>query len=299
MGGSMREGAGFDYPVIILTGLSGAGKSTALKVFEDLGFLCVDGLPPRLIAGLAEMFSRDVEFHHRGLTLGMDTRQSDFVDQWQETLTDLRNIGVRPRIVFVECSKDVLLRRYAATRRPHPLEGEFGLEKAIDEESRILREVRDASELVVDTSDYSIHDLRRTLQEKWNFLKDKKWGLRVYVLSFGFKHGVPTDADLMFDLRFLPNPYFEENLRTLCGKDAPVANYVLESSQGKAFLEKQLEYLQFVLPYYAQEGRYRLTVAFGCTGGHHRSVAVAEAVFDSLRNSDYSVFLEHRHLDLE
>jgi len=286
-------------PVVILTGLSGAGKSTALKVFEDLGFLSVDGMPPGLIPDLVRLFDGQKEVHHRGLTLGMDVRQSDFLSQWQETLAQFEKLGITPRIVFVECSKAVLLRRYAATRRPHPLEGEQSLSGAIDRECELLEPIRDRAELVLDTSGYSIHDLRRTLQEKWNFLKDKRWGLRIYVMSFGFKHRVPTDVDMVFDLRFLPNPYFDDKLRALSGKDEAIAQYVLGGDLGREFFRRQMEYLDFVLPLYAQEGRYRLSVAFGCTGGRHRSVAVAQAVFDSLRNSDYAVFLEHRHIDLK
>ncbi|WP_461209493.1 RNase adapter RapZ [Desulfocurvus sp. DL9XJH121] len=287
------------FPVIILTGLSGAGKSTALKVFEDLGFLTVDGLPPTVIPEMVGLFVREPHMSHRGLTLGLDVRVENFKAQWEAMLSRLREMGVTPRVVFVECSAPVLLRRYAATRRPHPLEGAYGLERAVEEERKLLWRVRERAELVVDTSGYSIHDLRRFLQEKWNFLKEKRWGLRVYVLSFGFKHGVPTDADMLFDLRFLPNPYFDESLRPYSGLDKPVADFVLRSEIGTGFLDKQLDYLKFVLPCYAREGRYRLTVAFGCTGGRHRSVAVAKAVFDSLADSDYAVFLEHRHLDLE
>lgn len=288
-----------EFPVIILTGLSGAGKSTALKVFEDLGFLTMDGLPPLVMPEMVRLFIRQKDFRHRGLTLGLDASGDDFERQWPLVLGELEAMGAKPRLVFVECSAPVLLRRYAATRRPHPLEGELGLENAIEEERRRLFPVRERSELVVDTTDYSIHDLRRFLQEKWNFLKDRQWGLRIYVLSFGFKHQVPTDADMVFDLRFLPNPYFDEKLRPLSGRDKPIADFVLGSDEGGEFLRHQLDYLNYILPCYAREGRYRLTLAFGCTGGRHRSVAIAEAVFDSLRNSDYAVFLEHRHLDLE
>ncbi|BBD07576.1 UPF0042 nucleotide-binding protein DESAM_21978 [Desulfovibrio ferrophilus] len=290
---------GGEFPVIILTGLSGAGKSTALKVFEDLGFLTMDGLPPLVMPEMVRLFRTQKDFRHRGLTLGLDASGDDFAKQWPLALGELEAIGARPRLVYVECSAPVLMRRYAATRRPHPLEGELGLERAMEEERRRLFPVRERSELVVDTTDYSIHDLRRFLQEKWNFLKERQWGLRIYVLSFGFKHQVPTDADMVFDLRFLPNPYFDEKLRPMSGKDKPIADFVLGSDEGSEFLRHQMEYLNYILPCYAREGRYRLTLAFGCTGGRHRSVATAEAVFDSLRKSDYAVFLEHRHLDLE
>ncbi|MBU1000899.1 MAG: RNase adapter RapZ [Proteobacteria bacterium] len=288
-----------EFPVIILTGLSGAGKSTALKVFEVLGFLTMDGLPPLVMPEMVRLFRKQDDFRHRGLTMGLDASGDDFDKQWPLALGQLEALGAKPRLVFVECSAPALMRRYAATRRPHPLEGNLGLEGAMEEERRRLFPVRERSELVVDTTDYSIHDLRRCLQEKWNFLKDKQWGLRIYILSFGFKHRIPTDADLVFDLRFLPNPYFDETLRPLSGRDKVIADFVLGSGLGCDFLRHQLEYLNFILPCYAQEGRYRLTLAFGCTGGRHRSVATAEAVFDSLRKSDYAVFLEHRHLDLE
>jgi len=288
-----------EFPVIVLTGLSGAGKSTAIKVFEDLGFLTMDGLPPMVLPEMVRLFRKQESFNHRGLALGLDASAEDFQTRWPLALGELEAMGANPRLIFVECSGPVLLRRYASTRRPHPLEGEFGLESALEEERRRLFPVRERAELVVDTTDYSIHDLRRFLQEKWNFLKDKRWGLRVYILSFGFKHRVPTDADLVFDLRFLPNPYFNEKLRPLSGRDKLIADFVLGSPEGAEFLRHQLDYLNYILPCYAREGRYRLTVAFGCTGGRHRSVATAEAVFDSLRESDYAVFLEHRHLDLE
>lgn len=288
-----------DFPVIILSGLSGAGKSTALKVFEDLGFVSVDGLPPDVIPEFVDLFRRQKEVYHRGLTLGLDVRHSDFTAKWEQTRGILAESGVEPRVVFIEAGENVLRRRYAATRRPHPLEQGVGLDRALVEERRLLAPVRDLAELVIDTSDYSIHDLRRTLQEKWNFLQDKCYGLHVYLVTFGFKHGVPTDADLVFDLRFLPNPYFEKSLRSLTGRDKAVSDFVLRSPEGGEYLEKQLDFLHYVLPCYAREGRYRLTVAIGCTGGRHRSVAVAEAVFDSLRQAEYSVFLEHRHLDLE
>jgi UPF0042 nucleotide-binding protein len=152
--------------------------------------------------------------------------------------------------------------------------------------------------MLVDTSDYSIHDLRRVLQDKWNFLKDKQYGLKVYLVSFGFKYGLPLEADMVFDLRFLPNPYFDDKLRPLTGKDEKVSGYVLGSGQGAEFASRLTEFIKFMLPQYAEEGRYRLTIAIGCTGGRHRSVAVTEHVFDSLSDSDYSVSLEHRHIAL-
>ncbi|MEW5773156.1 MAG: RNase adapter RapZ [Thermodesulfobacteriota bacterium] len=288
-----------DFPVILLSGLSGAGKSTAMKVFEDLGFIAVDGLPPDLAPGLAALFQSQQTAHHQGLVMGLDVRSEDFREDFRAAMEGLKAQGIAPRVVFIESRAGVLRRRYASTRRPHPLEsGELDLERALDAERELLRPVRDAAELVVDTSDYSIHDLRRHLQERWEFVRERRAGLKIYLLSFGFKYGQPTEADLVFDLRFLPNPHFDESLRPLSGRDRAVVDYVFRTPEGQEFRTRLLEFLNYLLPLYQAEGRYRLTVAVGCTGGRHRSVAVAEAVFDSLVKSGYVVNLEHRHIEL-
>jgi RNase adapter protein RapZ len=290
---------GRKIPVILLCGLSGAGKSTAMKVFEDLGFFTVDGLPPGMLPDLVGMFLNQEEFHAQGLVLGMDLRHSGFRDKFASAMAEFDRLGVSPRVVFIEARPDVLARRYASTRRPHPLEtGDLSLERALAQERELLGPLRDMAELVVDTSGFSIHDLRRHILERWEFVRQRRGGLKVFVMSFGFKYGPPTEADLVFDLRFLPNPYFDPSLRELTGKDPAVAAYALDSDLGREFLDRLLGFLHYLLPLYQAEGRYRLTVALGCTGGRHRSVAVAEAVFDSLRKSDYVVALEHRHIDL-
>ncbi len=288
-----------DFPVILLSGLSGAGKSTAMKVFEDLGFIAVDGLPPDLAPGLAALFQSQQEAHHKGLVMGLDVRSDHFREDFRAAMSGLREQGIAPRVVFIESRPTVLRRRYASTRRPHPLEsGDRDLDRALDAERELLRPVRDAAELVVDTSDYSIHDLRRHLQERWEFVRERRTGLKVYLLSFGFKYGQPTEADLVFDLRFLPNPYFDESLRPLSGRDQAVVDYVFRTLEGREFRTRLLDFLNYLLPLYQAEGRYRLTIAVGCTGGRHRSVATAEAVFDSLVKSGYVVNLEHRHIEL-
>lgn len=287
------------FPVVILTGLSGAGKSTALHVFEDLRFYCVDGLPASLLPKLADLFGAEKARRYRGLALGIDIRQSDFISGWQDSLTELASVNIAPQIIFLEAQASVLMRRYATTRRLHPLEShELGLEQALDTERKLLAPVRQSAHLVIDTSDYSIHDLRRVLQEKWSFLERDSGGLRVHLISFGYKYGVPLEADLVFDLRFLPNPYFDKSLKELSGKDERVSDFVLNNETGTEFLQKYLDFLLFVLPLYAREGRYRLSLALGCTGGRHRSVSVAEAVLAELQARGYDVFLEHRHLDL-
>ncbi len=193
----------------------------------------------------------------------------------------------------------MLFRRYATTRRPHPLESEgLGLEQAMDREREILLSLRQNASLVIDSSGFSIHDLRRAIQEHWEYSKDRSPGLRVHLITFGYKYGVPLEAELVFDLRFLPNPYFHEDLKPMSGRDAPVVEYVLGSDPGRDFLKRFKEFLGYILPLYASEGRYRLTIAIGCTGGRHRSVAVAEAVAEALKSLGYGVSVEHRHLAL-
>lgn len=287
------------FPVVIVTGLSGAGKSSALNVFEDLGFFCVDGIPSSMVSRLITLFEDENPRDYRGLAIGMDIRQHGFLNEGEASLQALAPKGLRVQLVFLEASTEALLRRYATTRRPHPLEcQDFGLEQALDKERQLLAPLRREAELIVDTSDFSIHDLRRHLQEEWDFLSDTSQGLRIHIVSFGYKYGVPKEADLVFDLRFLPNPYFEEALQPLSGKDDQVHGYVLGDDPGRSFVQRFSSFLHYLLPLYAQEGRYRLTMALGCTGGRHRSVAVAEEMHRRLRESSYRVTLEHRHLDL-
>ena len=282
-----------------MTGLSGAGKSTALRVFEDLRHLAVDGLPASLAPEMAAMMQRDSMRHFKGIALGMDIRQGDFLEELNSALGELSGMGIRPQLVFLEADDKALMRRYAATRRPHPLEREgMGLEAALHAERERLKPLRDMADLVLDTSSFSIHDLRRAIQKQWNRETGAGRTLRVNILSFGFKYGIPHEADMVFDLRFLPNPYFVEDLRPLSGKDKPVADYVFASPQATEYAAKLLDLLLFLLPLMEAEGRYRVTVALGCTGGRHRSVAMAEYLAQAVRQAGYPVILEHRHLEL-
>jgi UPF0042 nucleotide-binding protein len=287
-----------NFSVIVVTGLSGSGKSTALKVFEDLGFFVVDGLPVGMTPKLVALF-REQDSKHRGLVLGLDLRQIDFPEEWRQAFTELKDQGVRIHIVFLEARLSELVRRYATTRRPHPLESQsLGLEQALEAEKVLMDPLRKRADLVLDTTDYSIHDLRRAIQEKWTSLEQEVGVLRVHIISFGFKYGVPIESDLLFDLRFLPNPYFDKDLKPLSGKDKPVADFVLAQDPGRTFRRRFLNFLSYLLPLYLAEGRYRVTLALGCTGGRHRSVAVSELVCTAMRRKGYAVTLEHRHLEL-
>lgn len=287
-----------ESPVVIITGLSGSGKSTALSVFEDMGFFTVDGLPAVFAPQIAGMI-RNEGFGYQGIALGMDLRQSDFNDESVKAMEELRNLGFLPRVLFLEARPDVLIKRYATTRRPHPLEKEgLGLEQALEMERHRLRHLRKSSDLVLDTSSHSIHDLRRVLQNKWKNLRSLTRTLRIHLLTFGFKYGTPSEADMMFDLRFLPNPYFIPELKPLSGLDASVADFVLEHDPGKTFFSRLADFICFTVGQFESEGRFRLTIAIGCTGGRHRSVAVAEALSHRLREVGYTSTLEHRHLAL-
>ncbi|MDC0335957.1 RNase adapter RapZ [Pseudodesulfovibrio sp.] len=286
------------FPVVVVTGISGSGKSTALKVFEDLGFFCIDGLPSGMSAKIAELILQQ-DSKYRGLALGMDMRQPEFLDGWDSALAELSRMDIAPQILFLEAKQSELVRRYATTRRPHPLESqELGLDKALAQERKLLNPIRKMAELVLDTSDYSVHDLRRVIQTKWTALEELGRGMRVHIITFGFKYGVPIEADFVFDLRFLPNPHFDKKLRPLSGLDAVIQDYVLKSDVGAEFDKKFLDFMTYMLPLYAEEGRYRITLALGCTGGRHRSVSVGESVLATLKKKGYAVTMEHRHMEL-
>lgn len=286
------------FPVVVVTGLSGSGKSTALNVFEDLGFFCIDGLPSEMSPKIADLVLK-IDTKYRGLALGMDLRQFEFVEGWSQAQKEFARLGVTPQVLFLEAKMAELVRRYATTRRLHPLEStEHGLEKALEKEKELLAPVRTEAALVIDTTGYSIHDLRRVIQTKWSSLEEAGRGMRVHIITFGFKYGVPSEADLVFDLRFLPNPYFDKALRPLSGMDAAISEFVLGSDAGREFNARFHDFLAYLLPQYAEEGRYRITLALGCTGGRHRSVSVAESLLATLKKKGYSVSIEHRHMEL-
>lgn len=287
-----------NFPLILVGGLSGAGKSTALRVFEDLGFFCIDGLPFSLVSSLLELFVQDKLKRYRGVALGLDLRQLDFGVSWDGLVRELKEKNIVFELIFLEAQKEIIVKRYSTTRRPHPLTGScLGLEEAITKEQELFTPLRDMAHLVIDTSFFSIHDLRRVLQEKWSW-DTATWAIRVHLISFGFKYGVPLEADMVLDLRFLPNPYFQEDLRPLSGLDEEVQNFIYQREEGLSFKKRLEEFLDFLLPLYVKEGRYRLTIGFGCTGGRHRSVATTELIADFLRKKKYFVSVEHRHLEL-
>ena len=287
------------FPVIFVAGLSGAGKSTVLNVFEDMRFFTMDGLPATLIRDVTAVLNKNSLSQFQGLVIGINLLQTDSVRLCNDAFIALRQQGISPGILFVEAKPSVLMRRYAETRRPHPLEREgLGLEQALEEERSRLALLREWADLVLDTSSYSIHDLRRVIQGKWQAVSASAHNMKVHLISFGFKYGTPSEADMVFDLRFLPNPYFVPELKTLSGLDAPVADYVLQQDPGAGFMTRLRDFLLYVLPMYETEGRYRITIAIGCTGGRHRSVAITEALANALKQHEFAISTEHRHLEL-
>ncbi|MBT8468218.1 MAG: RNase adapter RapZ [Myxococcales bacterium] len=259
--------------IVVVTGLSGAGRSTALRVLEDAGFFCVDNLPPRLAPALIGLVDREGKLGRIGL--GIDVRTGAFLDGAEETLSELEALGHRVRVIFLDCADDVLVRRFSETRRPHALSRTGDLHGAISRERERLAGLRGRADIVIDTTEFSVHDLRHHLIDYIGRDPDRP-SMVVRLLSFGFKYGVPVDADLVFDLRFLPNPHFVDALRPKTGLDAEVSDYVMNAPETQKLLGRLLPLLDYVLPQYAREGKAYLTVGLGCTGGRHRSVAMAE-----------------------
>jgi RNase adapter protein RapZ len=278
--------------LVILTGLSGSGKLSALKAFEDMGFYAVDNLPVELLPSFAELVSQSVEITRAALVV--DAREGRGLERFPSILHELRR-KLKVRVVFLEASKAALLRRFSETRRPHPLgQGEM-VSEAIEAEQRVFEPVRKAADVVIDTTNFNVHELRAYIQNQ--FRRDSKGdGLLVSFVSFGYRHGVPLEADLVFDVRFLPNPHFVPELRKLTGRDKKVAAYLNKFSQTKEFLNRVTDLLLFLLPYYIHEGKSYLTIAFGCTGGQHRSVMIAEEIRRRLAEKSYQAKTSHRDM---
>jgi UPF0042 nucleotide-binding protein len=276
--------------IVVVTGLSGAGRSTALRVLEDAGFFCVDNLPPRLAPELLGLVGREEKLGRVGL--GIDVRTGAFLSGAEETLAELEAAGHRVQVIFLDCADDVLVRRFSETRRPHALARAGDLQGAIVRERERLAGLRARADTVIDTTDFSVHDLRHHLMDYIGRDPDRP-SMVVRLVSFGFKYGIPVHADLVLDLRFLPNPHFVEELRPKTGMDPEVSAYVMEAPSTQGLLQHLRPLFDYALPQYAREGKAYLTVALGCTGGRHRSVAMAEELGRQLGDS-HEVVVSHR-----
>src|SRR5579864_6885428 len=276
--------------LVIITGMSGSGKASVLKAFEDLGYYCVDNLPVDLIPSFAELAVQSGEIRRTALVV--DVREGSKLDKLPAILKSVRRT-MPTRVVYLEASDPVLLRRFSETRRPHPFGTDAPVKAALQAERRHLRSIRNLADLVIDTSKFNVHELRALITERFREQKAEKTVL-VSCVSFGYRHGVPEDADLVFDVRFLPNPHFVPEFRPLTGRDSRVARYILSFPQTQEFISRISELLVYLLPHYVREGKSYLTISFGCTGGQHRSVMIAEDVGKRLRKAGYKVKILHR-----
>jgi RNase adapter protein RapZ len=279
---------------VVITGLSGAGRSQAADILEDLGFFVIDNLPPTLIPKVAELAQAPgTSIAEVVLVVGTGPYHTEVLP----ALTALRRQGLRLRIAFLEASTDVLVRRYESTRRRHPLDApDRSLAESIERERRLLEPVKAEADVVIDTSSLNVHQLRGRVLDLFA-AEAPAGGMQTTITSFGYKHGLPLDTDLVIDCRFLPNPHWVEELRPLTGLDEPVRDYVLGQPLTSSFLERIDGLLEMLLPAYVAEGKSYLTVAFGCTGGRHRSVAISEAVARALRDKGFELRVAHRDVD--
>ena len=280
---------------VILTGLSGSGKSHAIRALEDLGYFCIDNLPTLLIPTIAELAQRD-DGALQKVAIVVDVREGDFLQEFPRVYRRLQGMqGVHPKLIFLEASHSALVRRFSETRRPHPLAPDRSVSEGISEEREKMNAIRAMADLTLDTSNLTVHELRDSFM-RMSRDEGARSEMVVNLVSFGYKHGVPVDADLVFDVRCLPNPHFVEGLRELTGRDAAVIRYMRRHSATKEFIDRLTSFLSFALPYYVQEGKSYLTVAIGCTGGRHRSVMIAEALKRSLAKVE-RVRLRVKHRD--
>ncbi|AEH45271.1 hypothetical protein Thein_1405 [Thermodesulfatator indicus DSM 15286] len=284
---------------VIITGLSGSGKSTALRAFEDLGFFGVDNLPVELLPAFLEIKSKQIQSNlNLRFALVMDVREEGFVRSHREIFQRVKKEGYHLEILFLEASDEVLVSRFSQTRRPHPLAPKLPLLEALKLEREIMAEVKEFADVVIDTSNFNVHQLRREIKERFGPRHDLS-SLLVHLISFGFKYGVPPEAHLLFDVRFLPNPYFEPSLKPLSGLEPAVRDYVLRQEETKQFLALSEQYLKFLIPQYEREGKTYLVVAIGCTGGRHRSVAIAQEIGLMVKEWGWETIISHRDLEKE
>ena len=281
--------------IVVITGLSGSGKSAAVRAFEDVGYYCVDNLPVALIPVFSDLCSRAGEVLSR-VALVIDIREGHFLQDFPEVLAGIRDER-SVDVLFFEAGDDILARRFNETRRPHPMAtGAQDLTESIRREREVLQTIRSLASVIVDTSAYTVHDLKAYVLDR--FLEhDRGSTLLVPITSFGFKYGTPRNLDMMFDVRFIPNPYFVDELKNLTGKDAAVERFLADKPEYETFVSKTVDLLQFLLPLYVQEGKSYLRIGVGCTGGRHRSVAVADALATALANTTTRLRVQHRDID--
>lgn len=279
---------------LIVTGMSGAGKSSVLKMLEDAGYFCVDNLPIPLVGKFAELATSEASQQMQNIALGIDVRSGDGLSRINEIFVGLELLQIKYEILFLECSDMVLIRRYRETRRNHPLSGS-SVAQDIEKERKIMRQLKSMATYIIDTSQLLIRELKQEINKI--IIDNVKYkNFYVTVLSFGFKFGMPADADLVFDVRFLPNPFYIEDLKHKTGNDTEVYDYVMKAPEAHAFLDKIDDLIRFLIPYYINEGKNQLVIGIGCTGGKHRSVTIANALHQRLQGLEYGLKVDHRDI---
>ncbi len=279
--------------LLFISGMSGAGKSVAMDILEDLNYYCVDNMPLKLIPTFLELIK---DANHEKVAIATDIRAVDLFSDLDDTVTYLRQKEVEYKIIFLDCDENEILKRYKLSRRRHPLmeEQDKRIMNAIMREKELLFFVKDKADFVIDTTFLTAPKLKEIIV---NFLKDEKEGMRIYCMSFGYKFGTPTEADLMFDVRCLPNPYYVDELRARTGQDKAVQDYVMDSENSVTLLSKFEDLVEYLIPLYEAEGKGQLVIAFGCSGGHHRSVTFAEKLGEYLKKEGYAPIISHRDLE--
>jgi UPF0042 nucleotide-binding protein len=285
----------YKIKLMIITGLSGAGKSETLKYFEDSGYYCIDNLPAQLILNLIDSFSDSTKKIDK-IALAIDLRSGYFFDEIYKTLEKIKELGINYKILFLEASKSVLIKRFSLTRRKHPLVEDGNLDLGIEKEIEKMHNLREISDLIIDTTLLSPKELRITITDNLMSETEKKSQIQISILSFGYKYGIPQNVDIIMDVRFLPNPFYDENLKDLSGEDKEVLHYVLNREETKEFLMMFEKLLDFLIPNYIEEGKSYLGIGIGCTGGRHRSVVISERIYEYLKVRRYSVKLLHRDI---
>jgi len=284
--------------LVVITGLSGSGKSLAARCLEDMNYFCVDNLPVNLIPQFYELLQRSGGAIPRGAIV-VDAREREFLAAFPETLAALKANGAPVTLLFFECTDEILKRRFSESRRPHPMQDPAGtLEKALQDERAVLAPLRNIADRIIDTSQFNAHELRSFLKAAFG-QHHAATALNVHIVSFGFKYGVPAEADLLFDVRFIPNPFFVDGLRLLDGRNEKVRAFLDGRPEAREFLARLKEMLDFLIPHYAAEGKSYLTITIGCTGGKHRSVALAEAIREHFVDNGVPVSVTHRDLGKE
>jgi len=280
---------------VIITGMAGAGKSQALKNLEDMGYFCIDNMLPNLLSQFAALCSEHEDIDK--VAVGIDSRSREFFNSIDASLIKLREMNIKYEVLFLDASDEVIIKRYKETRRPHPLTKQGSILQGIASERDQMNELKEQAEYIIDTTSYTPVQLREKMWQM--FSDDSQSYFSISVTTFGYKRGIPLDADLVFDVRFLPNPFYIDELKGYTGLNKKVRDYIFNFKETKVFLTKLLDMVNFLVPYYAKQGKNQLVIAIGCTGGMHRSVAIANALYEELQKTHERVFIEHRDIDIE